>query len=773
MGAGRSRRHGPAITGAALSLVATLLLSMVLVLTISSEVSAAIWQAEQEISTDATTEPQGSPSIVAGDDKVHIVWEDRGDGDDDIYYRYFDGTGWQPEAEVSMGPFSTQQNSPSLALDGNELHVAWEDSRVSGVDIYYRSFDGSNWQSELQINANPAGDDYMNPCVAADGGEVHVVWNGGPSGESDIFYRHFDGAAWQPQLEISSDAATERQIDPSIAVDGNTRHVVWADWSDGDYDIYYLYHDGVDWQSEFEISTDTGNENQVRTAIAAEGGRVHVLWDDQGGGDGDIYYRLFDGTTWQPEIQISSDVGAEEQYSSAIAIDGDRVHVMWVDEGDGDRDIYYRYFDGTIWLPEVQISTDSAAEGQLKPSIALDGSRIHVAWADDDGADWDILYRMGVEDHTPPQSDAGPIAKYWKSSSDFSVGWTASDDYDLANISLYFRHSSDNATWSAWQEIDHNDTIFGTSAGGKFAFVGAEGEGYYEFYTIANDSFGNLEAVPPAADAIAGADVTAPTGSIVIDDGNQWATSTSVTLTLTYSDSLSGVSDIRFSNNDTWDTEPWESPSATKSWELTSGEGTKMVYYQVRDVAGHESTTYSDDIELDATAPTVESVSPLDGATDVGVTTSVIVTFSEAMDESDTEDSFSLRVDSTDVSGTFSWSGNSRTMTFTPTNDLEEGTTYQVIVSTVAEDAAGNNLDSAEQTSFTTEGEAVDGAAVDDYWWMFPLIVLLVIIIIVVIILALVLRSRRAPPQAEPLPPEPEAPPEWQDEAPPAPPEPP
>jgi hypothetical protein len=94
-------------------------------------------------------------------------------------------------------------------------------------------------------------------------------------------------------------------------------------------------------------------------------------------------------------------------------------------------------------------------------------------------------------------------------------------------------------------------------------------------------------------------DTTAPTGSIVINPGNPTYTqTTSVTLYLTYSDTLSGVYQVRYSNDGVWDTEPWEAPAATKAWTLTAGNGGKTVYYQIKDNAGVISSTYSDSINL-------------------------------------------------------------------------------------------------------------------------------------------------------------------------------
>ena len=121
-------------------------------------------------------------------------------------------------------------------------------------------------------------------------------------------------------------------------------------------------------------------------------------------------------------------------------------------------------------------------------------------------------------------------------------------------------------------------------------------------------------------------DSTPPTGSVLINDGAAYTTSTSVTLTLAYNDTGSGVSQVRYSNHGTWDTEPWENPSVAKTWNLTSGDGTKTVYYQVKDNVGLVSPTYSDSITLDTVSPT-GSVSIADDAT-YTTTTTVTLTLS-------------------------------------------------------------------------------------------------------------------------------------------------
>ena len=92
------------------------------------------------------------------------------------------------------------------------------------------------------------------------------------------------------------------------------------------------------------------------------------------------------------------------------------------------------------------------------------------------------------------------------------------------------------------------------------------------------------------------ADTVPPTGSIVINNGDDYTSSMSVILTLTFADTGSGVNAVRYTNNDVWGSEPWENATTSKAWNLSPGYGTKYVSYQIRDNAGLISDTYFDSI---------------------------------------------------------------------------------------------------------------------------------------------------------------------------------
>lgn len=97
-------------------------------------------------------------------------------------------------------------------------------------------------------------------------------------------------------------------------------------------------------------------------------------------------------------------------------------------------------------------------------------------------------------------------------------------------------------------------------------------------------------------------DTTAPTGSLLINNGNAFTTSSPVALALTGSDSGSGVDQMRFSTDNGSHWTAWENFASLKSLPLPSGDGSKQVQYQLRDKAG-VTATISKSIILDTTAP--------------------------------------------------------------------------------------------------------------------------------------------------------------------------
>ena len=131
-------------------------------------------------------------------------------------------------------------------------------------------------------------------------------------------------------------------------------------------------------------------------------------------------------------------------------------------------------------------------------------------------------------------------------------------------------------------------------------------EGVNSITAIAQNSTGGQST--PATTSIL-LDTTAPAGTITINSGAQNTNSPFVTLNLSATDSGSGLSQMRFSNDGTnWSTA--EAYATSKSWTLATGDGTKTVYAKFKDVVGNWSNPVSHTIILDTVAPVIAITSP-------------------------------------------------------------------------------------------------------------------------------------------------------------------
>ncbi len=108
-------------------------------------------------------------------------------------------------------------------------------------------------------------------------------------------------------------------------------------------------------------------------------------------------------------------------------------------------------------------------------------------------------------------------------------------------------------------------------------------------------------------------DTTPPSGTISINNGGVFTRATAVTLTLSATDNVGLVSQMRFSNDGVTYADP-EPYTATKTWTLPGGDGTKTVSVQFSDPAGNWSNPVSGTIALDTTPPMITITFPHDGA---------------------------------------------------------------------------------------------------------------------------------------------------------------
>ena len=211
-------------------------------------------------------------------------------------------------------------------------------------------------------------------------------------------------------------------------------------------------------------------------------------------------------------------------------------------------------------------------------------------------------------------------------------------------------------------------------------------------FTDNPDADGAISIVSDTAEVVeAGTiDSSAPSGSIAINDGDIYTKTTSVTLNLSATDNtgvtgyyLSASSTTPSSSDSSWiSVSSTTSYSANVSYTLSNGDGSKTLYVWYKDAAGNVSSTASDSITLDTTAPTVSITSPTPDAT-YSTTSSTISLGGSASDSTSGVSSVVWSNSSTGSSGTASG-----TTSWSVSNiNLSEGSNSIMVTAT---DNAGN-----------------------------------------------------------------------------------
>jgi hypothetical protein len=186
-------------------------------------------------------------------------------------------------------------------------------------------------------------------------------------------------------------------------------------------------------------------------------------------------------------------------------------------------------------------------------------------------------------------------------------------------------------------------------------------------------------------------DSTTPTVSLILDGGRAATNAPIVSVSLTTTAGISGVSEMAFSaDGQAWD--PWQPYAIASSYTFVPGDGPKHLWVKVRSAIGLVSDPAQASILLETVAPTVTAITPAPGSAVGDLRPTLSVTFSEAIDPASWLN-LGLVMQAPSgalVAGSYALATRT-TGTFTPTTALLPGTPYAVTVGSVT-DLAGNRI---------------------------------------------------------------------------------
>ena len=288
----------------------------------------------------------------------------------------------------TLVPAPGYQRYPAVAFDGANFLVVWEDSR--NYSIFGARVTPQGTVLDPQgIVISQAAYRQESPALVFDGANFLVVWEDRRSDTSDIFGARVtpQGTVLDPQGIVISQAASGQWF-PAVAFDGANLLVVWEDARSGSgfTDIYgaRVTPGGTVLDPSGLVISQSAND-QGSPALAFDGANFLVVWEDDRS-YAEIYgARVTPGGTVLDPAGFVISQAADAQLFPAVAFDGSNFLVVWEDGRSGSScDIYGARVTpaGTV-LDPTGFVISWAGTIQWFPALGFDGTNFLVVWQDD------------------------------------------------------------------------------------------------------------------------------------------------------------------------------------------------------------------------------------------------------------------------------------------------------------------------------------------------------------------------------------------------------
>jgi hypothetical protein len=287
------------------------------------------------------------------------------------------------------------------------------------------------------------------------------------------------------------------------------------------------------------------------------------------------------------------------------------------------------------------MNADSMQDGYfLNETFLMLGTYNFTIWANDSFDNWNSYSgSFQVLDTIAPTSYLEALTDYWYSTAPIDIFAQSSDSgIGVSDVTLWYRYSVDNGTtpWTGWTSIGVD-----SSEPWTFTFNFNDGDGYYEFFSIANDSAQNTETMKVAAEIICAFDSILPDSS-VNTISPYWHSTSSLTITVSASDPGGvGIDTVamwyQYSSDDVnWDTPVEFQVLSSSPWSFDfnfpDGDGYYEFYSIAEDLLGNTELAPSvadAECALDTSSPQIDSIQITPDPAELGDTITITVSASD------------------------------------------------------------------------------------------------------------------------------------------------
>ena len=204
---------------------------------------------------------------------IFLVWDTNRTGNFEVFYKTFYAGTWSPDHPLTNNTLDDTGPHILAPKDGS-LWLVWQRNLAVGTvvdfDVFYKVLRSGVWSNEQDITNNPAPD--LLPSVSQiKDGRIWITWARyfSASVSHEIFYKTYDGSTWSSEVQLTSDPRIN--LSPNIVQDRDG--TIWCFWSKelslpgSQYEDELYYKTSVDngatWSSDTQLTFDPGTGTPI------------------------------------------------------------------------------------------------------------------------------------------------------------------------------------------------------------------------------------------------------------------------------------------------------------------------------------------------------------------------------------------------------------------------------------------------------------------------------------------------------------------------------
>ncbi|UCE36699.1 MAG: exo-alpha-sialidase [Thermoplasmata archaeon] len=227
------------------------------------------------------------------ENNLHVVYSD---SNHKLSYIHSNDNGFTWSVPEILIPNRSVSIETAIAVNENNVHIVWRDTERAGhliPDIFYiKSRDnGVTWEKDINITSTPTNSNYY-VDIAHNNDYIYVVYGHKESKRQVYFsYSEDNGNTWVKNIKLSN--STHNIFDPAISAENDNIYIVWEDDRDkgGSLEIYFKssFDRGNTWSVDTRLTV--APETSVSPDIVVNENMVHVVWADYRDGNHEIYFK--------------------------------------------------------------------------------------------------------------------------------------------------------------------------------------------------------------------------------------------------------------------------------------------------------------------------------------------------------------------------------------------------------------------------------------------------------------------------------------------------